>query len=177
MSESSMLGVVIRQRRIELGWTQEELAERISSDGEYVRQSEISRIESGKVGLPRHERLVRLADVLDLPLGELLARSGWTGADQHFHVADGDPTATNHTDELVSTVPMEGMPARKRRQPVNETDASAMPALRRAVSTMRDESERLNRNCERSLELVEQVRRSGSIRIRTHDDYLDPSAT
>jgi len=78
------LGVTIRARRIELGWTQEELAERISTDEVYVRQSEISRIESGRVTLPRRQRLELLAAALDLPLGELLASSGWAGADQAF---------------------------------------------------------------------------------------------
>src|SRR5687767_2142637 len=83
------LGAVIKARRIELGWTQETLAARISADGEYVRQSEISRIESGKIALPRRERLERIALTLELPLGELLARSGWSGARESFH----QPTA------------------------------------------------------------------------------------
>ena len=78
------LGATIRARRMELGWSQEELAERISTDDDYVRQSEISRIESGRVVLPRRKRLEMLAAGLDLPLGELLANSGWAGADQAF---------------------------------------------------------------------------------------------
>jgi transcriptional regulator with XRE-family HTH domain len=69
---------------MELGWSQEELAERISTDDEYVRQSEISRIESGRVVLPRRRRLELLAAALNLPLGELLANSGWAGADRAF---------------------------------------------------------------------------------------------
>lgn len=78
------LGATIRARRLELGWSQEELAERISTDDEYVRQSEISRIESGRVTLPRRRRLEMLAAALDIPLGELLARSGWAGAEHAF---------------------------------------------------------------------------------------------
>jgi transcriptional regulator with XRE-family HTH domain len=78
------LGVTIRSRRLELGLTQEQLAERISTEAEYVRQSEISRIENGAVGLPRRARLERIAQALDLSLGELLARSGWSDADQHL---------------------------------------------------------------------------------------------
>ena len=49
-----------------------------------MRQSDISRIERGKVGLPRRARLARIAAALELPLGELLARSGWVGADTVF---------------------------------------------------------------------------------------------
>jgi transcriptional regulator with XRE-family HTH domain len=78
------LGTIIRKRRLELGLTQEQLAERISAHGEFVRQSEISRIESGAVGLPRRARLERIAAALDVPLGELLAHSGWSHADLYL---------------------------------------------------------------------------------------------
>ena len=71
------LGTLIRRRRLEQGWTQEQLAERISAEGEYVRQSEISRIESGRVGLPRYARLERIAAALGLSVGELLTSSTW----------------------------------------------------------------------------------------------------
>lgn len=72
------LGRFIRRRRIELGMTQEQMAEML---GVSVRQSEISRLENDRITLPRRERLERIAEVLDVPIGELLARSGWTGAD------------------------------------------------------------------------------------------------
>jgi transcriptional regulator with XRE-family HTH domain len=71
------LGQVILARRAELGWTQEQLAERI---GDNVRQSEISRLERDHIGLPRRYRLEQIARALDIPLGELLLRSGWAGA-------------------------------------------------------------------------------------------------
>jgi transcriptional regulator with XRE-family HTH domain len=72
------LGTVIKARRQELGWTQEKLAERMASVGdETFRQSDVSRLERGKVELPHLQRLACLAAVLDMPLGELLARSGW----------------------------------------------------------------------------------------------------
>lgn len=70
------LGEAIRQRRLELGLTQEELAERI---GDGVGQNYVSQLERDKVKLPRAERLARIADVLGLKLGDLLARSGWVG--------------------------------------------------------------------------------------------------
>jgi transcriptional regulator with XRE-family HTH domain len=76
-SNHGTLGEVVRQRRRQLGWSQEELAARISSDGDDVRQSDISRLELGKVGLPRRARLQRIAAALGMSAGELLARSGW----------------------------------------------------------------------------------------------------
>lgn len=82
---SRSLGAAIKARRLELGWSQEELAERVAARGDAAfRQSDVSRLELGKVGLPHRERLGRLAAVLDLTPGELLARSGWAGADAAF---------------------------------------------------------------------------------------------
>lgn len=81
------LGQVIRDRRRDLGWTQEELGARI---GHGVAQSEISRLERDKIMLPRRERLERIASALELPLGTLLARSGWAGAEQ---LIDNAPAA------------------------------------------------------------------------------------
>ena len=155
------LGAVIRARRLELGWTQEELAARISADGEYLRQSEISRIESGKIALPRRERLERIATALDVPLGELLARSGWAGAEPYFQ-----PTATDLTvspvqresssgsgdspndPEAGSTVDERTMkPADARvRSRIPSYDPDAMAAFREALAAMREGSERLQRN-------------------------------
>ena len=79
---ANTLGRTIRERRCALGWTQEELAERVANRGdEAFRQSDVSRLERGKVGLPRRDRLERVAGVLGLSVGELLARSGWAGAE------------------------------------------------------------------------------------------------
>ena len=72
------LGQAIRQRRAELGLTQEQLAARI---GGGVRQSDVSRLEADRVTLPRRQRLERIAAALGLPPGELLVRAGWPGAD------------------------------------------------------------------------------------------------
>jgi len=71
------LGQVIQKRRTELNLTQEELAERV---GDGIRQAGISRLEHDRIGLPRRERLARIAKALDLPLGVLLVQSGWMGA-------------------------------------------------------------------------------------------------
>jgi transcriptional regulator with XRE-family HTH domain len=93
MEQSQTLGDVIRERRIALNLTQEELAERI---GDGVRQAEVSRLERGRVSLPRRKRLERIAAALDIPLGELLARAGWAAADRSFRpqtVASTPPSA------------------------------------------------------------------------------------
>ena len=75
------LGSAIRTRRAELGWTQEDLAKRIDCG---MRQSEISRLEIDRVTLPRRERLESISRALGLPLGELLERAGWIGANSAF---------------------------------------------------------------------------------------------
>lgn len=68
------LGRAIRERRLELGLTQEALAQLI---GDGVRQAEVSRLESNRVTLPRRRRLERIAHALGLSITELLTRSGW----------------------------------------------------------------------------------------------------
>ncbi|MBA3276665.1 MAG: helix-turn-helix transcriptional regulator [Chloroflexia bacterium] len=75
---AATLGQLIRERRMDMNLTQEELAERV---GPGVRQSEISRLERNRVTLPRRQRLEQIAHALDIPVGVLLARSGWTGAE------------------------------------------------------------------------------------------------
>lgn len=168
MPVQTALGVAIKARRIELGWTQEELAERISAGGEYVRQSEISRIENGRIALPRRERLERLAIALDLPLGELLARSGWAGArtsfDQHAPVAAVQPHSVPESsassleradDERIT----HGVPGGDAEWGVSVEagNGDAVRALRRALSRMRTESERLSRNRQHAIALGRQV--------------------
>jgi transcriptional regulator with XRE-family HTH domain len=81
MDATPTLGKVIRSRRFALGLTQEQLAERI---GDGVRQAEVSRLECDRVGLPRWRRLERIAAALELPLGDLLATAGWSGAERAF---------------------------------------------------------------------------------------------
>lgn len=85
------LGETIRRRRIELGWSQEHLAAQASGGGDEVRQSDISRLECGRVGLPRRARLQRIAAALGLTPGDLLARSGWAGADLSSVAAPAEP--------------------------------------------------------------------------------------
>lgn len=83
------LGQVIRNRRIELGLTQEAFAERV---GDNVRQSEISRLERDHIVLPRRNRLEAIARALDVTPGHLLIHSGWMEADEDI------ATASSSTD-------------------------------------------------------------------------------
>jgi transcriptional regulator with XRE-family HTH domain len=79
------LGRLIKDRRRELGWSQEALAARVVAQGDGTfRQSDVSRLELGKVDFPRRERLRHIAAALGLSLGELLAASGWDGAQTAF---------------------------------------------------------------------------------------------
>jgi transcriptional regulator with XRE-family HTH domain len=114
------LGAVIRQRRLDLGWSQEELAARVSELGSVLRQSDISRLELGKVDLPRRERLVHLAVVLELSVGELLLRSGWAGAEwRDQHPAD-IPKAGAALDvaQLTADAEASAAPARQPERPM-----------------------------------------------------------
>ncbi len=72
------LGAFIRRRRLELGLTQEGLADLI---GDNTRQADVSRLENDRVTLPRRSRLDAIARALQVSPGELLARSGWEGAE------------------------------------------------------------------------------------------------
>ena len=71
---TTTLGTYIRQRRQELGLSQEQLAERI---GESVSQSDVSRLEKDRITLPRRRRMEQLAVALEVSLGELFVRTGW----------------------------------------------------------------------------------------------------
>ena len=69
------LGAVIRQRRKELGMTQEELG-----DQSGINQSQVSHLERGSIRMPSLELLRRLADALNLPAGYLLELAHFPGA-------------------------------------------------------------------------------------------------
>jgi transcriptional regulator with XRE-family HTH domain len=66
MAES--LGQLIRDRRQQIGMTQEAFAKLL---GEGVRQSEVSRLECDFLRQPRPERLDRIATILNLPVEKL----------------------------------------------------------------------------------------------------------
>jgi transcriptional regulator with XRE-family HTH domain len=56
---------LIHRRRLELGLTQEQLAEKIVERGGSLRQEHIARIETGAV-VPRIDTLIAIAKALDL---------------------------------------------------------------------------------------------------------------
>jgi transcriptional regulator with XRE-family HTH domain len=97
MWKQRSLGTAILQRRTELGLTQAALAERVATCGDWgFRQSDISRLERGIVTLPHFTRMRSLAAALELPVGELLSQSGWTGAEGAFSSHDRQPSEQNH---------------------------------------------------------------------------------
>lgn len=142
------LGKTIFDRRCELGLTQEQLAERI---GDGVRQAEVSRLEHDRVGLPRRRRLFQLAAALELSPGELLARSGWTGAEAAFSERpEPDPGAPGGPERVAPAMP----PAPEAWPPVVAINpASSNPELAAATSS-------LNAALRRSAEIVSQTRRT-----------------
>jgi transcriptional regulator with XRE-family HTH domain len=91
---SEGLGNFVRQRRMDLGLTQEQLAELV---GQNVTQAEISRLERGYVVLPRRDRLDALATALQVSLGMLLIQSGWL-SDDEAALVDGPSEVTDGDD-------------------------------------------------------------------------------
>ncbi|MEZ4520290.1 MAG: helix-turn-helix domain-containing protein [Thermomicrobiales bacterium] len=76
------LGRAIRDRRAELGLTQEALADRMAELGDdAMRQSDVSRLEIGQIQMPRLPRLEILARALELDIGMLLVSAGWLDED------------------------------------------------------------------------------------------------
>jgi len=156
------LGEAIRSRRQELHWSQEDLAKRIADHGDAAfRQSDVSRLERGKVTLPRRERLEHIAAVLGLSLGDLLARSGWSGAVSAFP-----------TERPVNEV---GQEARLDRLPILtasplQASAASEPAafsrnLRRLIEQSHETRSRTRevlQRCEVTRALYEQPRRSAT---------------
>lgn len=61
------IGEKIKQRRIELGWSQRELAARIK----YKDHSTVAKIENGKVDLPQ-SKIVKFAEVLGVDIAYLM---------------------------------------------------------------------------------------------------------
>ena len=63
------IGEKIKERRMELRWSQRELSDKIG----YSNHSTIARIESGKVDLPQ-SKVVKFSEVLGVSVGYLM---GW----------------------------------------------------------------------------------------------------
>lgn len=67
----SGVGELVARKRLSLGMTQDELADRIEKDQSYVSQ-----IERGKVQRPGDDILRALADALDVPFDDLRVAAG-----------------------------------------------------------------------------------------------------
>ena len=122
------LGAFIRRRRMELGLTQEALADLI---GDNTRQADISRLENDRVTLPRRARLDAIAHALQVSPGELLARSGWEGGE----VIDG---ATGDLAEQMTRLQGELPPSVEDMEPRHEVIAEALPAISDTVTRMHE---------------------------------------
>ena len=108
MDDEKSLGRFIRERRIELGLTQEELGDRLDPP---LSQAAISAMEIRRIGLPPPTRIRQLAAALEVDPVTLLAESGWTGAAGEAVMASLDtkfeyPTARNRWEaELLELLP------------------------------------------------------------------------
>ena len=72
---NKMIGAIIRRRRIELGLSQEELAERCG----FKSKSSINKMESGVQGLPQ-SKIIAVAKALETTPGYIL---GWEGVEEN----------------------------------------------------------------------------------------------
>lgn len=72
---NKMIGAIIRRRRIELGLSQEELAERCG----FKSKSSINKMESGVQGLPQ-SKIIAVAKALETTPGYIL---GWEAVEEN----------------------------------------------------------------------------------------------
>lgn len=82
----------IKRRRIELGWTQSELASKTG----YSDKSMISRIEAGKVDLPQ-SKIMEFAKVLGVSASDLM---GWDT--DYFHYSEVIPNRINYFERVAA---------------------------------------------------------------------------
>lgn len=152
------LGTAILQRRTELGLTQAALAERVATCGDWgFRQSDISHLERGIVTLPQFTRMRSLAAALDLPVGELLAKSGWTGAEEAFPSTERQPSG--------------GEQAETEETGVTQADQLSRPSARsEEIQLLRQEIARLHE----AVELLQETIASSSVFIPTEGNGKAP---
>lgn len=81
------IGNKIKERRLELGWSQRDLASRVG----YNNNSTVARIENGKVDIPQ-SKIVKFAEVMNVSVAYLM---GWDEeikkdpqgmAERHFEI-------------------------------------------------------------------------------------------
>lgn len=138
MWKQRSLGTAILQRRTELGLTQAALAERVALYGDWgFRQSDISRLERGIVTLPHFTRMRSLAAALELPVGELLSQSGWTGAEGAFPPDDLQRAGQSHVG------PVETHDEQKHQSPHPVRGSDDIQQLRQEIVRLRQTVEML----------------------------------
>ncbi len=128
------LGAFIRRRRLELGLTQEALADLI---GDNTRQADVSRLENDRVTLPRRNRLEAIARALQVSPGELLARSGWEGGQAIDGQWDGEPNVDGIVERVVrlqEEIPDNPTEAAPHQRIIEE----ALPSISETVAQMHD---------------------------------------
>lgn len=92
------IGSRIKEKRIERGWSQRDLAAKMN----YSNHSTIGKIESGKVDIPQ-SRIVQFAEVLHTDVSFLM---GWEEEKNGQPTSDGELSAnTKMLIDFVKTVP------------------------------------------------------------------------
>lgn len=94
---NKMIGKNIRRRRIELGLSQEELAERCG----FKSKSSINKMESGAQGLPQ-SKIVAVAKALETTPGYIM---GWEGVEENQQQEYYTDEATAQMAEDMATNP------------------------------------------------------------------------
>lgn len=149
-------GAVVRKRRMELGLTQEALAERV---GENVRQSDISRLERDYISLPRRSRLEALARALEVSPGYLLLRSGWLDSDSGYpDIAAAEPAPVPEQEEVApgpSSIAVDDDWARF----VQDDEPTSLRQLLDAIGRARDVSRHTGNILQESAQTIDDARR------------------
>lgn len=98
-----MIGSFIKSQRSHRGWTQEDLAKRIvNENNKPLSRITITRIENGQV--PSLEVLVKLSDVLDVPLSEIISNASRKEADHITVSFISDSTDNDQISWSIHTV-------------------------------------------------------------------------
>lgn len=71
-AQSRALGQLLRQKRLELGYSTYHVAKAAG-----IADSTVIRLENGDFKAPRPEKLARFAELLDLPIADLYAKAGY----------------------------------------------------------------------------------------------------
>jgi len=140
--------MVIKARRRELGWSQEELAARVAAQGDAAfRQTDVSRLERGKVSLPRRQRLGHIAAALGLSLGELLMRSGWIDGGT-APAADALRTPPAPSEPFATSTPQPVVPPNMETEVARVASSSPLRELIAQSEEIRRESLGVLQRCE-----------------------------